>query len=166
MLAVSKGARMAMQGLRTLVILGGLLGAISLPTCAQTPAESATQLAGDGRYADAVPKFVEAIRLEPKNASLRLGLGLAYQALQKYPEAVQALEAAVKLGPNSPEPHYSLALLYEAAAADPVILKENKTPVVQRRFWQKARQAWEKVVLSSKDPKRLATAKEHLESMP
>ena len=149
---------------KTLVVSGCLLAAVSLSARSQTPAEQATQLAGDARYADAVPKFQEAIRLEPKNASLRLGLGLAYQALEKYPEAVSALEAAAKLG--SHEPYYSLALLYEAAAADPLIMKETKTPGLQKRYWQKARQAWEKVVLLSKDDKRIATAKEHLERMP
>lgn len=145
-----------------LAALAVCLAVLPPPVRAQTPAEDATQAASEGRYADAVPKFEEAVRLEPKNASLRLGLGLAYQALRKYPQAAAALEAAAKLGPNAPAPFYSLGLLYEAAAGDPAAFGEPLDEAVRRRFRQKARQAWERFLRLEKDPKRLETAKEHL----
>ncbi len=130
---------------------------------ADPPAEEATKLAGDGRYADAVQKFVEAITRDPKNASLHLSLGLAYQSLKKYPEAAQALEKAAELNPTSPDPFYSLGLLYEAAATDPAPWKEPKTDAVRNRFWLKARKAWETFLGLTKDPKKAEIAKRHLE---
>lgn len=129
---------------------------------ASTPSEDAPQLASQGKFAEAVKKFEEAIRSDSKNASLFLGLGLAQQSLRKYPEAIQALEKAAKLAPNSADAFYSLGLLYEAAATDPSLLGEPKSDANQKRFWQMARQNWEQVVRSSKDIKRVATAKEHL----
>lgn len=147
---------------RTLAVLVLCLAVLPPPARAQTPAEDATQAASEGRYAEAVPKFEEAVRLEPKNASLRLGLGLAYQALRKYAQAAAALEAAAKLGPSAPAPLYSLGLLYEAAAADPAAFGEAADEAVRRRFRLKARQAWERFMRLEKDPKRLETAKEHL----
>ena len=144
-------------------VIGGFLIAFSpVPARAETPAEEATRLAGEGRFSEAAQRFEEAVRREPKNASLHLGLGLAYQSLQRFPEAVQALEKAARLEPGSAEPVYSLGLLYEAAAADPSILREPDTEALRRRFFQKARQAWDKVVRLSKDPKRVEVAKEHL----
>lgn len=144
-----------------IVLVGALLS--PLPAHAQTAAEEATKLAGAGRYADAVQRFQEAVRQEPKNASLHLGLGLAYQALKDYAKAIHAVEAAVRLDPDAANPLYSLALLYEAAATDPAALQEQKTPAVQRRYWQKARQAWERFIGLEKDPQRRAVADGHLQ---
>jgi tetratricopeptide (TPR) repeat protein len=152
---------MSMGKTRFMTVVGlaaSLLAVIPFPIKAETPAEEATKSAGEGRYADAVQKFEEAIRGEPKNASLHLGLGLAYQSLRKYPEAFQALEKAARLGPDSLEAHYSLGLL-----CDPSIVRESKSDVVERRYWRKALEAWEKVIGLGKDPKRVDVAREHRE---
>lgn len=129
---------------------------------AETPAEAATRASGEGRYQDAVTSFEEAVRLEPKNGSLHLGLGLAYQSVKRYRDAAGALEKAAELSPESADARYSLGLLYEAAAADPAIMGEPKTPEAAAKFQRKAVSAWEAVLRLTKDEKRLATAKGHL----
>lgn len=126
------------------------------------PAEEAKALVGQERYADAVLKFQEALKGDPKNPSLHLGLGLAFQSLKKYGDAVTSVERAAKLSPDSPDAHYSLGLLYEAVATDPSVLGEPKSASVERKYWLKARTAWERVAKLSKDPKRVDVAKEHL----
>ena len=130
---------------------------------AESAAEEATRLVNEGRFEEALARFTEAIRGEPKNASLHLGLGLALQSLGRYPDAVQSLEKASKLAPASAEPFYSLALIFEAAAADPALLDGPNAPESTRRqYLQRARKAWEKVARLSKDGKRVEVAKEHL----
>lgn len=128
----------------------------------ETPAEAATRAAGEGRYEDAVASFEEAVRLEPKNASLHLGLGLAYQSVKRYRDATLTLEKAAALAPESADARYSLGLLYEAAAADPAITGEPKTPASAAKLRRKAVSAWEAVLKLAKDEKRLAAAKSHL----
>lgn len=148
------------------VLAAAVLSAcLSSPAAAQAPADEAAKAASEGRYEDAVGRFEAAVRLDPKNASLHLGLGLALQALKKYPQAAAALEEAAKLGPAAAAPHYSLALLYEAGASDPAAFSQPVSDAVRRRFRQKARQAWERYQRLEKDPKRLATALEHLERL-
>ncbi|TBR22643.1 tetratricopeptide repeat protein [bacterium] len=147
------------------MLRAGLLLALlsAVPLQAQTPAEDARSAASEGRYADAAARFKEALRLEPKNASLHLGLGLALQALKDFPKAAAALEEAAKLGPDAPAPYYSLGLLYEAAASDPAAFGEPKTEAVQRRYRHKALKAWERFLKTEKDSKRLEAGRAHLE---
>ena len=106
-------------------------------------------------------RFEEAIREDPKNAKLRLGLGLAYQELKRYKEAIKALEEAARLAPNLTEAHYSLGLLYESMAINPGLAEEGKG--ARRGFWLKARQAWSAVRRLDKKPERQKAAKEHLD---
>ena len=86
----------------------------------------------------------------------------ALQSLKKYPEALSELEQAARLAPGSADAHYSLGLLYEAAASDPALVGVAKSPAARTAFSRKAREAWERVARHAKDPKRAATAKEHL----
>lgn len=148
---------------RRLSVAGLLCCAAFLATDGRAnPAEEAKGLVAEGRYEAAVGRFREALKADPKNASLNLGLGLAFQSLKRYPEALAALEKASRLAPDSPDAYYSLALLYEAAAADPGLLGEPKDAGARRRWREKARAAWEQVLRVGKDPKRGETAKEHL----
>ncbi|MBI3297040.1 MAG: tetratricopeptide repeat protein [Elusimicrobia bacterium] len=132
---------------------------LSMP-CAAAPADDAKQLVAQGRFADAARKFQEALAQDPKNASLHLSLGLAYQSAKSYPEAAASLERAAELAPGKAHAFYSLGLLYEAAAGDPSLLGEQKS--AQAKYWRKAREAWQRVVELAKDPKRVETAKQHL----
>jgi tetratricopeptide (TPR) repeat protein len=138
------------------------LAVLAAPPVLANPAEEAKAMVAEGRYEAAVGRFEEALRADPKNASLHLGLGLALQSLKRYPEALEALEKASRLAPDSPDSFYSLALLYEAAATDPGLLAGPQDAGARRRFRRKARAAWEQVLRLSKDPKRAGTAKEHL----
>jgi tetratricopeptide (TPR) repeat protein len=54
----------------------------------------------DGRNEDAATAFADAIRAEPRNASLYLGAGLAAQLLGDNAKARESLEQALKLAPG------------------------------------------------------------------
>ncbi|MBI4425152.1 MAG: tetratricopeptide repeat protein [Elusimicrobia bacterium] len=153
------------RGLAAAALAASLAGALPSLRAAETAAEEATRLASAERFSEAVGKFEEAIRGEPENASLHLGLGLAHQSLRRYPEALRALERAAKLAPKSADPFYSLGLLYEAASAEPAIVEEPKTDAVRRGYREKAREAWKKVLRLAKDPQRLGVARGHLDRL-
>lgn len=112
------------------------------------PGDEAIGLVNQGRFDEAIVKFQEAIKQDPKNSSLHLSLGLAYQSLRRYSEAIGAVEKAAKLAPKAPEPLYSLALLYEAVDE-----------------LHKARRTWEKYQKIEKDPTKLNSARAHLEKL-
>ncbi len=128
---------------------------------ASSAAAQAVDLSNRGRPEEGAARFEEAIREDPKNAKLRLGLGLAYQELKRYKEAIKALEEAARLAPNLTEAHYSLGLLYESMAINPGLAEEGKG--ARRGFWLKARQAWSAVRRLDKKPERQKAAKEHLD---
>lgn len=70
----------------------------------------AQQLAAAGKYAEAVPKYLEAIKVYPRNEALYSGLGVAYLNTGQMDGAKQAFGAAVKYMPNSPTNYYYLAV--------------------------------------------------------
>ena len=56
--------------------------------------------------------YVEAIRRDPQNPSLRLELGGIYYQLQDYQNAIRLFSQAADLKPNWPNAHYNLANAY------------------------------------------------------
>lgn len=126
-----------------------VLAALAAPAFSQfPPGDEAIALVSQGRYEEAVVKFHEAVRQDPKNPSLHLSLGLAYQSLKRYPDAIASVEQAAKLAPKSPEPLYSLALLYEAVDE-----------------LHKARRTWERYRKVEKNPTKISAAEKHLERL-
>jgi tetratricopeptide (TPR) repeat protein len=66
----------------------------------------------EGRTADAISSFKEALRLNPGHWIALENLGNAYRQQKRWPEALEALERAVALRPEDPEANYSLAMVY------------------------------------------------------
>lgn len=68
----------------------------------------------EGSDGFAIQAFNEAIRLDPFNPNLRIGLGGTYYILQKYDEAVKAFNLAVTAKPDLANAHYNLGMAYKA----------------------------------------------------
>lgn len=70
-----------------------------------------TLLASEGRLDEAVPHYVEAIRLKPDYADAYTNLGLALMIQDRKSDALRFLEEAVRLNPNHAEAQNNLAVL-------------------------------------------------------
>jgi tetratricopeptide (TPR) repeat protein len=78
---------------------------------AQTPASQFQSLereaqaaARDGRFADAIAKYHQALELSPRNAGAEVGLAQAYRAVHNYEEAKSVLERAAREHPKNAAP--------------------------------------------------------------
>jgi tetratricopeptide (TPR) repeat protein len=67
-------------------------------------------LRAQGKLAEAVAAFKEAIRLKPDFPEAHYNLGLSLAAQKKFPEAVAAYREALRLKPDLPQGHYNLGL--------------------------------------------------------
>ena len=68
--------------------------------------------AREGRTAEAIDHFAEALKLNPNHAVALENLGNAYRQQQRWPEARQALEHSLAIQPDDPETNYSLAMVF------------------------------------------------------
>jgi tetratricopeptide (TPR) repeat protein len=68
--------------------------------------------AREGRAAEAVPYFQEALRLSPDHLIALENLGNAYRQQKQWDEARTVLERAVAVGPQDPEANYSLGMVF------------------------------------------------------
>jgi len=66
----------------------------------------------EGRTADAIPYFQEALRLSPDHLIALDNLGNAYRQQKRWEEARNTLAHAVAVGPDDPEANYSLGMVY------------------------------------------------------
>ncbi len=66
----------------------------------------------EGRTADAIPYFEEALRLSPDHLIALENLGNAYRQQKRWDEARKVLERAVAVGPKDPEANYSLGMVF------------------------------------------------------
>ena len=66
----------------------------------------------EGRTADAIPYFEEALRLSPDHLVALENLGNAYRQQKRWDEARKVLERAVAVGPQDPEANYSLGMVF------------------------------------------------------
>jgi tetratricopeptide (TPR) repeat protein/peroxiredoxin len=66
----------------------------------------------EGRTADAIPLFQEALRLSPDHLIALDNLGNAYRQQKKWDEARDVLERAVAVGQEDPEANYSLGMVF------------------------------------------------------
>ena len=88
-----------------LLITSAVAIALSLSACSEqkTPEQliaSANNYSEQGKFADAIIDFKNAVRSAPKNAYARLGLGKAYLNQGNYISAEKELERAITLGAN------------------------------------------------------------------
>ena len=66
----------------------------------------------EGRTAEAIPYFQEALRLSPDHLIALENLGNAYRQQKQWDEARRVLERAVAVGPQDPEANYSLGMVF------------------------------------------------------
>jgi tetratricopeptide (TPR) repeat protein len=66
----------------------------------------------EGRTAEAIPYFQEALRLSPDHLIALDNLGNAYRHEKQWEEARKVLERAVEVGPEDPEANYSLGMVF------------------------------------------------------
>jgi len=66
----------------------------------------------EGRMAEAIPFFKEALRLSPDHVIALDNLGNAYRQLGQWDDARKTLEHAVAVAPDDPEANYSLGMVY------------------------------------------------------
>jgi tetratricopeptide (TPR) repeat protein len=69
----------------------------------------------EGRTADAIPYFQEALRLSPDHLIALNNLGNAYRQQKQWDDARKVLERAVAVGPEDPEANYSLGMVFAQA---------------------------------------------------
>lgn len=85
---------------------------------ASSPAAKAFQAAvaasREGRHADAIAGFEEALRADPACYDCQYNLGLAYTSAKQYDKAEAALDAAKQMKPEAPEALEGLAAVYNA----------------------------------------------------
>jgi len=68
--------------------------------------------AREGRTAEAIPYFQEALKLSPDHVIALLNLGNAYRQQQQWGDARTTLEHAVTVGPEDAEANYGLGMVY------------------------------------------------------
>jgi tetratricopeptide (TPR) repeat protein len=66
----------------------------------------------EGRTAEAIPYFEQALRLSPDHLIALDNLGNAYRQQKQWDEARRVLERAVAVGPEDPEANYSLGMVF------------------------------------------------------
>jgi tetratricopeptide (TPR) repeat protein/peroxiredoxin len=66
----------------------------------------------EGRTAEAIPYFQEALRLNPDHLIALDNLGNAYRQQKNWDEARKTLERALRVSPDDPEANYSLGMVF------------------------------------------------------
>ena len=65
-----------------------------------------------GRWAEAIARFAEALRYDPRSALRTLDLADTYMSTRRYPEAEPLFDRAIQLAPDWAEPYAYKAMLY------------------------------------------------------
>jgi tetratricopeptide (TPR) repeat protein len=90
------------------------------PSLAQAHNNLANLLDAAGRPEEALPHYLEALRLKPRSALANANLAALLARLGRFEEARPHFEEAARLAPNDPRPHYLLgkALLRQGRTAE------------------------------------------------
>lgn len=89
-----------------------MLGTLGLAGCATTPYAAGVEAAKQGRYAEAVTGYEEALNRDPNRLDALIGLGIARYKLGALTEAIEILEKAVARTPAEGTARLYLALGY------------------------------------------------------
>src|SRR5262249_34456477 len=68
--------------------------------------------AREDRTAEAIPYFLEALKLSPEHLVSHENLGNAYRQLKQFDDARRVLEQALVVDPEDPEANYSLGMVF------------------------------------------------------
>jgi tetratricopeptide (TPR) repeat protein len=78
----------------------------------------------DQKCDEAIPRYTQAIKLDPNFAEGYLGLGYCLVILKKYEDAIPPLRTAERLMPMNPEVHHSLATALQRSGHNDEAQKE------------------------------------------
>jgi predicted Zn-dependent protease len=87
-----------------------------------------------GRWAEAIPHFMKASKLDSGFAEAFLALGMSLNSAERYGEAVGPLEHYVKMLPDDPAGHYQLSIAYARTGRKEEATREME---MQRRTSEK-----------------------------
>jgi tetratricopeptide (TPR) repeat protein len=79
---------------------------------ARVPYNKGLEYASSGSYVDAVPKFQEAIKLDPNFAEAHYNLGVAFQKVKSYDKAMHEYQEAVDHRPDKVAYQFALGTSY------------------------------------------------------
>ena len=96
-------------------------------------------LAARGDVEGAVREWEGVARLDPRDADVRLRLGLALGALGRPADAIASLRDAARLAPSSPEARYSLAVALHGRGDGEGARREIDEAIRLRPDWRRAR---------------------------
>ncbi|MGE5608111.1 MAG: tetratricopeptide repeat-containing sulfotransferase family protein [Bacillota bacterium] len=102
---------------------------LDLQACAQREANLGDSLYGQSRFAEALPRYAEAVRMQPHHAGYHFRLAMAaWQA--RHLELVEShLQEAVRLSPANPQAHEAISQWYYEAANLPLALSHSARAV-------------------------------------
>jgi Tfp pilus assembly protein PilF len=86
---------------------------------AAAPLDLGILYARQGRWADAEPTLVEAVKRDPGNVAARAELGIVYRALGRLNEADSAYRAALEIAPDNARVHRNFGILLDAYQKQP-----------------------------------------------
>jgi tetratricopeptide (TPR) repeat protein len=112
--------RMLVQAGRPDEAIEAIRRATERSTHATVHADYATLLVEAGRTDEGFAAFQRALRLEPKNAAIRVRLGLLLESQGRFAEAAQAYQAAAELDPALTEARFRLRELERRTPAESV----------------------------------------------
>ena len=83
-----------------------------------TIAQKAWQSSKEDKPDEAIPLYLKAIELNPKNTNLYYNLGIAYLKTSQFPKAAEAFKKTIQLNPKDSDAYYNLGILYESYLKD------------------------------------------------
>jgi protein O-GlcNAc transferase len=94
------------------------IGAQQVPADAQALVAQAQSASQRGQWAEAVDDYEKAVDLAPKNAALRVSLGVALAKSRRLTEAIDAYNTALQLSPHDSAAEVNLAEAFRAVHND------------------------------------------------
>lgn len=85
------------------------------------------------QYAAAEHSYLQAAKLEPKEARAYLGLGRLYAAQNQVEKTIESFKKAVEVKPKFAEAHFNLGLVYHAIGKEEEAIKEYDALVLLDR---------------------------------
>ena len=99
------------------ILISALIFSIGCTTTVRDKApeayhEQGVDLAGSGKYQQAIVNFNQAIRLDPNNAKYYYNRGIAHGNLDQNQQALEDFDTAIRLNPNYAEAYSNRGFVY------------------------------------------------------